>query len=78
MSNQTVRPWTVSAESTWHVTEPRTFGDCRRSYSSDAQHCEIVARYFRLAGGWTEPVVDRRLGPNPFGDPLYAVWAHRA
>ena len=46
--------------------------------SSDAEHGEIVAEYFRQAGGWDEPVVQRRT-PEParyFGDPLWAVWAH--
>jgi SAM-dependent methyltransferase len=45
--------------------------------SSDAQHGEIVAEYFRRAGGWDEPVVQRRT-PDPAayrGDPLWAVWA---
>ena len=46
--------------------------------TSDAEHCEIVAQYFRRAGGWTEPVSDRRTAPGHRGDPLYAVWAHRA
>ena len=47
--------------------------------SSDAEHGEIVAEYFRQAGGWDEPVVQRRT-PEPagyFGDPLWAVWAQR-
>jgi SAM-dependent methyltransferase len=45
--------------------------------SSDAEHGEIVAEYFRQAGGWDEPVVQRRT-PEPagyLGDPLWAVWA---
>ena len=45
--------------------------------TDDAGHCEIVTRYFRLAGGWGEPVVERRTDPGVFGDPLYAVWAVR-
>jgi SAM-dependent methyltransferase len=46
-------------------------------YASDEQHCDIVATYFRLAGGWTEPVVERRT-PLPYsGDPLFGVWAYR-
>ena len=45
--------------------------------STDEQHCEIVATYFRLAGGWEEPVVSRRTAPSHVGDPLFAVWAHR-
>jgi SAM-dependent methyltransferase len=46
-------------------------------YASDAQHGEIVAEYFRQAGGWDEPVVARRTPPEHRGDPLWAVWAHR-
>ena len=45
--------------------------------TDDAGHCEIVARYFRLAGGWDEPIVSQRTPPGRFGDPLYAVWARR-
>jgi SAM-dependent methyltransferase len=51
--------------------------------ASDAQRCEIVAQYFRLAAvsdggpGWEEPLVQQRLataGPGlGFGDPLFAV-----
>ena len=44
-------------------------------YSSDEQHCAIVATYFALAGGWDEPVVQRRTPVGHPGDPLYAVWA---
>src|SRR5205085_7455212 len=32
-------------------------------YSSDAQHGEIVAEYFRLADRWTEPVLQQRTPP---------------
>jgi SAM-dependent methyltransferase len=46
-------------------------------YSSDAQHAEIVSEYFRRAGGWTEPTVQRRTPDGHVGDPLWAVWAHR-
>jgi SAM-dependent methyltransferase len=46
--------------------------------SSDEEHCAIVATYFRLAGGWTDPVAQRRTPPLHVGDPLYAVWARRA
>ena len=35
-----------------------------------------VAAYFRRAGGWTEPVAQRRTPPFHTGDPLYAVWAY--
>jgi SAM-dependent methyltransferase len=43
--------------------------------SSDADHGEIVAEYFRRAGGYDEPVVQRRTPDGHFGDPLWAVWA---
>jgi len=45
--------------------------------TSDAEHCEIVAEYFRRAGGWGEALVDRRTGIDHLGDPLFAVWARR-
>jgi SAM-dependent methyltransferase len=45
--------------------------------ASDTEHGEIVAEYFRRAGGWHEPVVERRTPPGSFTDPLWAVWAHR-
>ncbi len=46
-------------------------------YAGDEEHGEIVARYFRLAGGWDEPRVERRTAPLHPGDPLFAVWAAR-
>jgi SAM-dependent methyltransferase len=46
-------------------------------YSTDDQHCTIVAEYFRQSGGFGEPVVQRRTPPGHRGDPLYAVWATR-
>jgi len=46
--------------------------------STDEGHCEIVAAYFRLAGGWDEPVVDRRTPASHAGDPLFAVWSTRS
>jgi SAM-dependent methyltransferase len=46
--------------------------------STDEQHCEIVADYFRRAVGWDEPVTSRRTPPQHPGDPLFAVWAHRS
>jgi SAM-dependent methyltransferase len=46
-------------------------------YSSDAEHGEIVAEYFRQAGGWEEPVVERCTPAAHLGDPLWAVWAYR-
>ena len=45
--------------------------------TTDAQHCEIVATYFRQAGNWDEPVAERRTPPLHRGDPLFAVWATR-
>jgi SAM-dependent methyltransferase len=46
--------------------------------ATDEQHCEIVTDYFRLAGGWDDPIIQRRSPRSRFGDPLFAVWAHRA
>lgn len=43
-------------------------------YTNDEQHCAIVATYFREAGGWDEPVAQRRT-VDLAGDPLFAVWA---
>jgi SAM-dependent methyltransferase len=43
--------------------------------TTDEQHCEIVAAYFRRAGGWDDPFVQLRTPPSADGDPLYAVWA---
>jgi hypothetical protein len=45
--------------------------------STDAQHCEIVARYFRLARVFAEPTIDRRTPAGRATDPLFAVWARR-
>lgn len=45
--------------------------------TSDEEHCSIVAEYFRRAGGWNEPVIERRTAADEPGDPLYAVWATR-
>jgi SAM-dependent methyltransferase len=44
--------------------------------TSDAQHIEIVRRYFSLAAGWGQPESQRRTAPSHPGDPLLAVWAH--
>ena len=44
--------------------------------TDDDGHCRLVAEYFRRAGGWDDPVVQRRTPPLHRGDPLYAVWAH--
>jgi SAM-dependent methyltransferase len=46
--------------------------------STDEEHCELVARYFRLAGNWNEPVIQRRTHPFQRGDPLFGVWAYRS
>jgi SAM-dependent methyltransferase len=46
--------------------------------TSDEEHCEIVAAYFRRAGGWGDPVIQRRSALNHRGDPLFAVHALRA
>lgn len=45
--------------------------------SSDEQHAHIVAEYFRLAGGWDDPTVQRRIPAEHRGDPLWAVWSRR-
>jgi Methyltransferase domain len=45
--------------------------------STDEQHCTIVAAYFRLAGGFDDPVAQRRTPSGRRGDPLFAVWATR-
>jgi SAM-dependent methyltransferase len=46
-------------------------------YTSDEQHCEIVKRYFDLAGEWGQPHAERRTAADHGGDPLFAVWAAR-
>jgi SAM-dependent methyltransferase len=46
-------------------------------HSTDAQHGEIVADYFRASGVWGAPIVERRTPVGHRGDPLFAVWAHR-
>ena len=45
--------------------------------SSDEQHCEIVRRYFSLAGGFGDVAIERRTPRDHRGDPLFAVWARR-
>ena len=45
---------------------------------TDQQHGDLVAEYFRRAGGWDEPTVELRTPLTQPGDPLYAVWARRA
>ena len=42
--------------------------------ATEAQRCDIVARYFELAGGFTPATIENRTG-TALGDPLYAVWA---
>jgi SAM-dependent methyltransferase len=44
-------------------------------YSSDEEHCAIVAEYFRRAGHFEVPNVERRTPPGHRGDPLFAVWS---
>ena len=46
--------------------------------TGDEGHCRLVAEYFRLSGGFGEPVVQRRTPPAHRGDPLFAVWANVA
>ena len=48
-----------------------------RLASGDREHCEIVAAYFRLGGGFEEPVAELRTPLGQRGDPLYAVYARR-
>jgi SAM-dependent methyltransferase len=43
--------------------------------TGDEQHCALVAEYFRRAGGWEPPIVQRRTPPGHRGDPLFAVWS---
>jgi SAM-dependent methyltransferase len=47
-------------------------------YADDERRCETVERYFRDSGGWDEPRSQRRTPATDPGDPLFAVWAHRA
>jgi len=43
--------------------------------TDDDGHVDIVAEYFRRAGGWSEPQAMLATPPGTRGDPLYAVWA---
>ena len=43
--------------------------------TDDDQHCALVAEYFRRAGGWDPPRVQRRTPVGHRGDPLFAVWS---
>ena len=45
--------------------------------TNDEQHLELVAEYFRRAGGWGDPQPERRTPLDHRGDPLYAVTAVR-
>jgi SAM-dependent methyltransferase len=47
-------------------------------HSTDEQHGQIVRSYFEATARWEQPVVQRRTTVGHRGDPLYAVWAHRA
>ena len=44
--------------------------------TDDRGHCDLVSRYFELAGRWTPATTERRTTP-PGSDPLFGVWAHR-
>ena len=39
------------------------------------QRCQVVRRYFQLAGCYDDPQMKLCPRPNAFGDPLYSVWA---
>jgi SAM-dependent methyltransferase len=44
--------------------------------TSDQQHANIIATYFRDSGGWSEVrAMDRSPRLGFYSDPLYAVWA---
>jgi len=42
---------------------------------TEEQRCDLVTRYFELAGGYDQPSAALLTPPGPPGDPLYAVWA---
>ena len=42
---------------------------------TEEQRCQVVAEYFRLTGGYGEPVAALCTPVGSAGDPLYAVWA---
>ena len=47
--------------------------------TSDEEHVELVAQFFRDAGGWDEPVGETRVTRSWVGgDPLWAVHARRS
>jgi SAM-dependent methyltransferase len=45
--------------------------------TDDQTHLTIVAEYFRRSVGWDAPIAQQR-PTSRWGDPLYAVWAHRS
>ena len=47
-------------------------------YADDEQRCEIVKQYFRLAGHWDSLAASGARPASHGGDPMLAVWAHRA
>jgi hypothetical protein len=46
--------------------------------TDDQTHVSIVTEYFRRAHGWDTPTAQQRTPTRHWGDPLYAVWAHRS
>jgi SAM-dependent methyltransferase len=46
--------------------------------STDEQHCENVAEYFRRADGCDQPDAKRRTPPEQRGDPLFGLCARRS
>ena len=46
--------------------------------TDDRQHLDLVTAYFRLSGGWTDPVAEDRSPDVGRGDPLFVVWARKA
>ena len=46
-------------------------------YTSDDDHCRIVADYFTQSRVFGAVTTARRTPPDHRGDPLYAVWATR-
>lgn len=45
---------------------------------TEDQRCDLVARYFDLAGGYGQPKAALLTPPGSIGDPLYGVWADTA
>ena len=46
--------------------------------TDDRQHLDLVTTYFRVSGGWTDPVAEDRSQDTEGGDPLFVVWARKA